>query len=74
MDRVRICASNFLCRALAAAPLLFGFGLAACVPEGMVVAEREPGVCGGDFGVLEQMQYEYRGNAKPVSDEAFDAC
>jgi hypothetical protein len=81
MVRLYIPLNRVLLMPLAAAPLFFGLGLAACTATRPIVAGRDPGVCGGDFGMLEQMQHEvngipevYRGNPKPVCDEAYSAC
>lgn len=54
--------------------LASSFCLSDCSPAANQLASNEPAVCGGDFGMLEQMQYDYRGNAKPVSADVYAHC
>ncbi len=48
--------------------------LAGCASAPARLAGNPHDVCGSDFGMLEQMEYDYRGNAAPVGQDAFNAC
>lgn len=70
----RISSSSLPTASLGLLCLVSTLWLAACAPNRTEVASNEPSVCGGDFGMIEQMQYEYRGNAKPAGPEAYVKC
>jgi hypothetical protein len=48
--------------------------LPSCASEPTRVANLNPGYCGGDFGMMEQMQYETRGNPAPVTPADYLRC
>ena len=63
-------ASVSVCLALASTPML-----ASCTSDRIVVASRQrPTFCGGDFGMIEQMEDETRGTPTMLTSEDYRSC